>query len=160
MFNRLIKMSWYIQSNFHVQILTRRTKCKNAQKPLNLGLNFLWTSLNAKDFLWGIPYRNLLQWLSRIIDVFGPIITKLRFSGPISYRMQSSNKTNCVRDHKNLIIGPISWLFADYSWFSWLFSDYHDYSVIIDDYAWLFNTNHDYSPQIGWPLERMVNKQI
>ena len=105
-------------------------------------------------------YRNLLQWLSRIIDVFGPIITKLRFSGPISVHMLSSNKTNCVGDHKNLIIGQISWLFADYSRFSWLFSDYRDYSVIIDDYAWLFNTNHDYSPQIGWPLERMVNKQI
>ena len=54
--------------------------------------------------------------------------------------MLSSNNTNCVRDHKNLIIWPIfliiRWLFmilVIIQWFSWLFSDYSDNSVIIHD---------------------------
>ena len=94
------------------------------------------------------PSRNLLQWLSRIIAVSGQIITKIWLWGLISDHILSSNKTNCVRDHKksnywaNFLI--IQWLFmilGIIQWLSWLFSDNWWLFMIIQHKSWLFTAN-------------------
>ena len=98
--------------------------------------------------LWIIPHRKILHWFSKIIAVFGPIITKIWLWGPIADHMLSSNKTNCVRDHKksdywaNFLI--IRWLFmilVIIQWLSWLFSDYWWLFMIIQHKSWLFTAN-------------------
>ena len=98
---------------------------------------------------WSIfPSRNLLHWLSRIIAVSGQIITKIWLWGLISDHILSSNKTNCVRDHKksnywaNFLI--IQWLFmilGIIQWLSWLFSDNWWLFMIIQHKSWLFTAN-------------------
>ena len=95
-----------------------------------------------------VPSRNLLHWLSRIIAVSGQIITKIWLWGLISDHILSSNKTNCVRDHKksnywaNFLI--IQWLFmilVIIQWLSWLFSDNWWLFMIIQHESWLFTAN-------------------
>ena len=141
----MICYCWW-QSNYHNSGVTSTLPCREVTPTLweRLATTQYFFQCNPRWF----PTENLLHWLSRIIAVSGQIITKIWLWGLISDHILSSNKTNCVRDHKksnfwaNFLI--IQWLFmilGIIQWLSWLFSDNWWLFMIIQHKSWLFTAN-------------------